>query len=146
MTIMAGLNTSAVASSASMDEPILGAHRVWHRFKVDRGGADLLPLASPLVQRVVAVREVPTRGQIQTHDAIVGLQQRRVHGKVSGLPLYGWTLTPLFRVQVERCERPLLAQPLDFVYNLASSVVPLSWNALCVLVCQRGTKRRHDSL
>ena len=47
--------------------------------EVDGGGRNLLAIGG-----VVAVGQVPATGQVQTHDAVMGLQQRCVHGKVGG--------------------------------------------------------------
>jgi hypothetical protein len=58
---------------------------------------------------LVAMAEVTAVGQVQAHDAVVGVQQRCVHLEVGGRA--GQRLhvhAPLLRIQPERLERPLL--------------------------------------
>ena len=45
--------------------------------EVDGGGRNLLAIGG-----VVAVRQVPAAGQVQAHDAVVRVQQRRVHREI----------------------------------------------------------------
>lgn len=105
--------------------------------------------------------QMTTTGQVQTHDAVVGLKQGCVDSKVcraasqqassnrgtmygchvkvcqilpAGVRLYVYS--PALRVQVEGLQSPSLAEVLDLVDVVVASIVPRSWLALGVLVCE----------
>ena len=114
-------------------------HPVGQRLEVDGGGRDLLP------GRVVAVCQVATAGQVQTHHAGMWRQQRRVDSKVRRAPGVGLHVhAPGLLIQVEGLQGPLLAQVLHLVDDLVAAVVAGSWLTLRVLVGQRGTQALHD--
>lgn len=80
-----GAQDGAGQTVRCMHESTASAYRrielVGQRLEEDGGGGDLLAAGG-----VVAVRQVPAAGQVQPHDAVVGLQQRRVDREV------GWTV------------------------------------------------------
>ena len=55
----------------------LGVQLVGQGLEIDGGGRDLLATGG-----VVAVGEVTTRGQVESHHAVVGVQEGGVHGEV----------------------------------------------------------------
>lgn len=66
-----------------------------------------------------------TIGQVQPHQAVVGLQQGCVGCKVGRRPRVGLNVNaPAGRIQVERLQSPLLAQQLDLVHHLGPPIVP----------------------
>jgi len=70
----------------------------------------------------------PTR-QVQTHEAIVGLQQRRERSKVGGGPTVGLHVyPPLVRRQAKELQGPGFAQKLQLVHVLVAPVVPRPWS------------------
>lgn len=64
-------------------------------------------------------------GQVQAHDAVVRLQDGRVGCKVGGGARVRLDVdAPQVGVQAEGAESPFLAQQLDLVDDLCTSVVP----------------------
>ncbi|GIX66029.1 uncharacterized protein BcabD6B2_54650 [Babesia caballi] len=115
-------------------------HVVQQRREQDGRGGDL-PLA-----HVEAVRQVPARGQAQTHDLVVRLEQAHVHLHVGRRP--GERLhvdAPLLLAEVEGLQRALHAQRLHLVNHLAAAVVPAAGVPLGVLVGEHGTEGLHGS-
>lgn len=50
-----------------------------------------------------------TVGEVQAHDTVVWLQQRRIHGKIGGRPRVRLHVhAPLLRVQPKQRQRPRL--------------------------------------
>ena len=100
---------------------------------------DLLPASG-----VIPVRQVPTTRQIQPHDAIMRIQQPRIHRKVRRTPRIRLHIhPPLTRIQTIGVQRPLLAQQLDLVDHLVATVVPRVGLPLRVLVGQARPQRFH---
>lgn len=63
-------------------------------------------------------------GQVEAHDAVVGLQQARVDGEVGGRAREGLHVdAPLSGVELEGFERTLLAEVLALVYELVAGIV-----------------------
>jgi len=80
-----------------VDESGGGIHLVRQTLKVNGGGRDLLPTGG-----VVAVCEVATGGEIQTHDAIVGLEHSGVGGEVGRRTRVGLNVdAPLGGIEME---------------------------------------------
>jgi len=95
------------------------------RLEVDGGSRD------PLLGSVEPVGQVATVRQVKAHDTVVGLEERSVHGEVGGrarvrLNVYA----PLLLIQVERSESTILAEALDLVHVLVSTIVPCAGLAL----------------
>lgn len=77
-----------------------------------------------LVVSVEAVSEVSTAREVESHDAVVGIQKRGIDGKIrrrAGVRLY--VDTPFFRVQAIRSKSALLAHDLHLVDDLISTIV-----------------------
>ena len=68
---------SAVSQTRVSIVVYLRVELVWQGLKVDGGGRDLLAICC-----VVAMCQVATAGQIQTHDSVVWVEQSGVHRKV----------------------------------------------------------------
>mmetsp|Transcript_71897 Transcript_71897/g.120583 ORF Transcript_71897/g.120583 Transcript_71897/m.120583 type:complete len:278 (-) Transcript_71897:232-1065(-) len=101
-----------------VDVPIL-IHVVRQRLKVDGGCRDLLPGSS-----VIPVRQMSTVRQVKTHDTVVRVQktsENRKVGRTSGVWLN--IDSPLLRVQAVCGQRTLLAQVLDLIDELVSTIV-----------------------
>jgi len=65
-----------------------------------------------------------TRGEVETHDTIVGLQQRCVHFEICRGARVGLGVdTPFVIVEAEGCHHTLLAQNLDLVDDVIAAVV-----------------------
>mmetsp|Transcript_3675 Transcript_3675/g.11435 ORF Transcript_3675/g.11435 Transcript_3675/m.11435 type:complete len:539 (-) Transcript_3675:171-1787(-) len=121
-----------------VEQPSLVAHVVGQRLEVDRRRRDAL------LGRVVAVRQVAARREREAHDAVVRLEQRRVHGKVGRAARIGLHVdAPLLRVDVEYLERALHAEQLHLVDELVAAVVAVARHALGVLVRHARTERVH---
>jgi hypothetical protein len=64
-------------------------------------------------------------GQVQAHDAVVGLQQRGVHGKVGGGAAQGLHVdAPLLGGQAKQVQGAALTQQLRLVNVLIAAIVP----------------------
>lgn len=88
-----------------------------------------------------------TRRKIQTHDAVVGSQKSRVHGKVGRRSRVRLHIhAPLVGVQTVSLEGTSLAQNLNLVNVLVATVVTLARVALSVLVGESRAKALHHSL
>ena len=75
-------------------------------------------------KRVVNYSLAPV-GQVQAHDAVVGVEDGGVGGKVGGRAGVGLDVhPPQGRVQTEGLQGSLLAQQFNLVHHLRSSVVP----------------------
>lgn len=76
-----------------------------------------------------------TAREIQTHQTLVGLQDRIVGREVrrgSGVGLH--VHTPFLLVQVEGLQSTVLAESLQFIDHFRSSVVTMPRDSLAVLV------------
>merc|ERR1712010_331452 len=114
---------------------------VGHGLVVDAHGGDLLLVGLVAVAEVAAVRKV------ERHDAVVGLEERAVDVEVRGGSGEGLDVdAPLFGVQPEGLEGPLLAEALGHIDELVSAVVPRAGVALRVLVGHDGSEGLHDGL
>mmetsp|Transcript_45492 Transcript_45492/g.75849 ORF Transcript_45492/g.75849 Transcript_45492/m.75849 type:complete len:303 (+) Transcript_45492:838-1746(+) len=114
---------------------------VRHGLEEDRGRRDALLIGLEAVGEMAAVRKV------QSHDAVVRLQQTGVDGEVGGAAGQGLHVhAPLLRVQAKRSKRAALAQALNLVDVLVATVVTLSGKALRVFVGEAGPERFHHRL
>ena len=92
---------------------------VRQRLEEDRRRRDLLA-----VSRVVPVGQVAARRQVEAHDAVVRVEQRGVDREVGRGARVGLHVdAPGARVEVEGAQRALLAEELEAVDVLVSSVV-----------------------
>eukprot|EP00754_Rhynchopus_humris_P025725 Rhum_TRINITY_DN14962_c0_g1::Rhum_TRINITY_DN14962_c0_g1_i1::g.130528::m.130528 len=113
-------------------------HLVRERLEVDRRRRDLL------LRRVVAVRQVATAREVQAHDAVVRLEERRVHAEVGRRARVRLHVhAPLAVVRLEHLQATLLRQLLDLVDELVAAVVPVADLALRVLVRQARAHALH---
>ena len=65
--------------------------------------------------------------QIESHDSIMWLQQRRVDSEVSGASRVRLHVdSPALGVKSEQLERPLLTQRLHLVNDLGAAIVPVN--------------------
>ena len=91
---------------------------VWHGVEVNGRGGNLLGVGLETVRQVTAVR------QVQTHDSVPWVQQRRVHLKVRRRTRQGLNVhSPLVWVQMKRLQRSLLAQTLRHIDPFVPSVI-----------------------
>jgi hypothetical protein len=113
-----------------VDIPSIERHLVGQALEVNRGRRDLLPSGG-----VVPMCEVAAGGEIQAHDAVVGLEHGRVGSEVGRRAGVGLHIdAPLGGVDVEGLEGARPAKVLDLVDELVASVVPVARQALGVLV------------
>ncbi len=116
-----------------------GVDLVRERLEVDGGGGDLLGGG------VEAVGEVTARGEIETHDAVVGLEETSVDLEVGGRSGVGLDVhTPLGGIQTKGLERARNAEVLNHVDVLVATIVTLAGVALGVLVREAGAKSLSD--
>jgi hypothetical protein len=81
------------------------------------------------------VSQVATRRQVQSHDAVMWLEQRSVDSKVSRRARVGLHIdSPLCWVAAVGLQSSVAAQVLNLVYNLVAAVVSCVWQALSVLL------------
>jgi hypothetical protein len=103
--------------------------------------ANLLPLGS-----LVAVAEMATVRQVQTHQPAVGRHDGLIHLEVGRAAAEALDVdTPLGTVDVEGLEGTLLAQKLDPVNVLVAAIVASAGVALGVLVGHGRAKGVEDS-
>jgi len=77
---------------------------------------------------------VPSTGQVQAHDTVVGAEERRVNSEVGGAARVGLDVhAPPFRVQTVGLQGPVAAQVLDLVHHLVTTVVAGAGEAFGVL-------------
>eukprot|EP00630_Chrysocystis_fragilis_P007340 CAMPEP_0197394282 /NCGR_PEP_ID=MMETSP1165-20131217/4790_1 /TAXON_ID=284809 /ORGANISM="Chrysocystis fragilis, Strain CCMP3189" /LENGTH=540 /DNA_ID=CAMNT_0042919969 /DNA_START=357 /DNA_END=1978 /DNA_ORIENTATION=- len=127
-----------------VDQAGLRVDLVRQRLEVDGGRRDGLAVHRALVERVKAVRQVAARGQVQAHDPVVRLQQRRVDGEVRGRAGVRLDVAaPLSVAQAVRLEGARLAEVLDLVDDFVSAVVSLPRQPLRVLVRQARPEAVH---
>eukprot|EP00760_Papus_ankaliazontas_P029894 PhM_4_TR4514/c0_g1_i1/m.58683 len=92
---------------------------------------------------VEAVREVAAVGEVEAHQAVVWVQQRRVRGEVGGRAAVGLDVDgPGVLLEAEGLERAVAAEVLHLVHDLVAAVVPLAGVALGVLVRADGAEAR----
>ncbi len=124
-----------------VDNASLLVQAVREGLEEDRHSRDLLGVGLVAVTEVAAVRKV------QSHDAVVGLQDGSVGLEVGGRA--GQRLhvhAPLSRVQVESIQSALLAERLGLVDVLIAAIVSGAGIALTVLVTHDGTQGVEDTL
>ena len=95
----------------------------------------------------MSVGQVTTVCEGKTHDSIAGLQKGSEDGHVSrrtGQRLH--VDVPLFSVEAVGLEGSLLAQELDLVDVLISTVEALAGVSFGILVAKAGAHSLHDSL
>ena len=91
---------------------------VWHGVEVNGRGGNLLGVGLETVRQVTAVR------QVQTHDSVPWVQQRRVHLEVRRRTRQGLHVhSPLVWVQMKRLQRSLLAQTLRHIDPFVPAVI-----------------------
>lgn len=127
--------------SVEIDETGGGADLVGHGLEVDGGGRDLL------LGGLVAVGQVATGGEVETHDAVLGLDHGSQGSKVSGGSRVGLDVdTPLLGGETEGVKGTLAAEVLDLIDVLVATVVTGTGETLGVLVGQGGSVGLHDGL
>mmetsp|Transcript_23343 Transcript_23343/g.52648 ORF Transcript_23343/g.52648 Transcript_23343/m.52648 type:complete len:256 (-) Transcript_23343:303-1070(-) len=125
--------------SRVVHQPRLEVHAVGQGLEVDGRRAHLALVV------VVAVREVPPRGEVEPHEAVVRLQEGRVRGEVGRRAAVRLHVhTPLRRVQPEGLEGPPLAKQLQLIHELVPAVVTGAGLALGVLVGHDGAEGLQD--
>jgi hypothetical protein len=131
----AGLEQVGVAGETLVVEDTgLGYYLVRERLEVDGRSGDLL------LGGVVTVGEVTTVREAETHDTVLGVDERGERGKVgSGTRVRLDVDTPDGRVEVEGLERALTAEVLENVNVLVTTVVAGTGETLGVLVGEDGT-------
>mmetsp|Transcript_3376 Transcript_3376/g.10447 ORF Transcript_3376/g.10447 Transcript_3376/m.10447 type:complete len:478 (+) Transcript_3376:332-1765(+) len=124
-----------------VDDPGRLVESVRHGLEKNRRCRDLLR------RRLISVREVAAVRQVQRHDPLVRLQQRRVHLEVRRRPRERLDVdAPLLGVERERLQSAPLAQFLHRVDVLVPAVVPRPRVALRVLVRQHRPQRVEHGL
>ncbi|ETV97106.1 hypothetical protein H310_09915 [Aphanomyces invadans] len=128
-----------------VDQSSFGVHTVGQTFKVHRRGRHGLAGVFSLAVRVEPMGQMATTGQVQTHDAVVGTKQRRVHSKVGGRPRVWLDVhAPFLRVQAVCLQCTVLAELFDLVNHFVPAVVALVYVAFGVLVGQARSQAVHD--
>mmetsp|Transcript_15531 Transcript_15531/g.40247 ORF Transcript_15531/g.40247 Transcript_15531/m.40247 type:complete len:206 (+) Transcript_15531:776-1393(+) len=126
-----------------VDESRVGVHPIRQRLKVHRCRRDRLD-TSVREPGVVAVCEVASVGEVETHDAVVWLEEPSEDCHVGGRSRQRLHVDPpLIRREPERFERAVLAQLLDLVDVNVSTVIPRPNFALGVLVGEAGAHHLH---
>lgn len=114
---------------------------VGHGLEVDRGGRDLL------LGGLVTVGQVSTGGEVETHDAVLGLDHGGQGSEVGSRSRVRLDVdTPLLSRETEGLEGTLAAEVLDLVDVLVTTVVTGTGETLRVLVGQGGAVGLHDGL
>lgn len=117
-----------------------GVDLVGEALEVDGGGGDLLPPGG-----VVAVGEVAAGGEVEAHDAVVGLEDGGVGGEVGGGAGVGLDVdAPGGGVEAVGLEGAGAAEVLDLVDVLVAAVVAVAGHALGVLVGEGGAQGLDD--
>ena len=110
--------------------PRLRIHLVRQALEVDRGGADLLPAGG-----VVAVGEVAAGGEIEAHDAVVGVEDGGVGGEIGRGAAVGLDIdAPFGRVEAVGDQGAGLGEVFDLVDEFVAAVVAVAGHALGVFV------------
>lgn len=123
-----------------VEETSLGVDLVRERLEVDGRGRDLL------LGGVVTVSQVTTRGETETHDSVLGLEQSGKGSKVgSGSRVWLDVATPDLGVEVEGLESSVSAEVLELVDVLVTTVVSCAWETFRVLVGEHGAVGFHNS-
>lgn len=93
------------------------------------------------------MRQVPTVGQVETHQTVADLHDRGVSVQVGRGTAQGLHIDPpLLRVKAIQVQGTGLAQRLSFIDELVTTVVPLAGVALGVLVLHLRAQQVHDGL
>ena len=124
-----------------VDEASLLHEAVRKRLEVSAHSANFF------VGRLVAVRQMSTARQIQRHDAILWLKDRRVRLEVGrGTRERLHVHAPLLRVEVKGLKGPRLAQRLDLVDVLITAVIASTWVSLTIFVRHHRAEGVEDRL
>lgn len=127
--------------SVEIDETGGDVDLVGHGLEVDGGGRDLL------LGSLVAVGQVTTGGEVETHDAVLGLDHGGQGSKVGGGSRVRLDVdTPLLGRETEGLKGTLAAEVLDHINVLVATVVTGTRETLRVLVGQGGSVGLHDGL
>ena len=131
------VDMARVGRKADHDElrPVL-AGDLGHRVVVEQLGLAVHTVGDDVVQlagkrQPMAVRQMPTVGQIHPHDRVAGLQGGEVHAHVglrAAVRLY------IGMIGAEQRFGSLDRQVLGPIHELTAAVVPLAWVALGVFV------------
>ena len=124
----------------------LGVHVVGESLEEDGGSGQSLALLELGAVDVVTVGEVTSRGQSQTHNTATRAEKTGVDGEVGGRSRVGLDVhSPLGGVEVVSLESTLLAELLNLVNELVTSVVTVSGVTLRILVGEARSQAFHDS-
>mmetsp|Transcript_18526 Transcript_18526/g.33684 ORF Transcript_18526/g.33684 Transcript_18526/m.33684 type:complete len:256 (-) Transcript_18526:42-809(-) len=117
----------------------LGVQLVRKGLEKDGGSRNLLR------RGVVAVGQMATMGKVQTHDAVMGLEESSVDAEIGGASRIRLDVdTPLLVAHTESFKGSLLAKKLNFVNVLVTTVVTGIRLALRVLVGKATTQALND--
>lgn len=117
-----------------------GANLIGQALEVNGSGGDLLA-----TRGVVAVGEVATGGQVEAHDAVVGVEESGVGSEVGRGAGVGLNVdAPLGGVAVEGLHGAGAAEVLDLVDVLIATVVAVAGHALGVLVSEGAAEGLDD--
>lgn len=127
-------------SSAKSMSPVSGCTRYGNDSKVDWCGTDLLPGS------VISMGQMTSTWQIQPHDSGMRRQKGCINRKVCWTARVGLHIhTPIFFIKVESFQCTILTEIFHLVNDFISSIVPVSWLSLRILVGQRRAQAFHDS-
>lgn len=132
---------SVLLEAVEINETGGGIDLVGHGLEVDRGGGDLL------LGGLVTVGQVSTGREVETHDAVLGLDHGGQGSEVGGRSRVRLDVdTPLLGGETKGLEGTLAAEVLDLVDVLVTTVVTGTGETLGVLVGQGGAVGLHDGL
>ncbi len=118
---------------------------VGQTLKVDGGGGDGLARLLLLGVGVEAVCQVSAGGEVEAHDAVVWAEEGCVDCEVGWGARVGLDVdAPLVGGEAVGLDGALLAEDLDLVDYLVSSVVAGVWETLGVFVGEGGAEALHD--
>lgn len=127
--------TSSLLELVVVDDAGLDVHPVGHGLEVCGDGRDLLGRSLVTVTQVTTVREIKAhQSSVDRSKSLVDLQVGRAATQALNVD------TPLGRVKVEGLQCTVLAEDLDLVNVLVSTVVPSTGKALGVLVGHGGAE------
>lgn len=96
---------------------------------------------------LMSMSQMTAMWKSEAHDSVTRLQQSGVHLEVSWRARERLHVdVPLFLRELESRTGSVLADALDLVDKLVSSVISVSWSAFGILVCQARSKSLHHRL
>lgn len=112
-----------------VDQPRLLVQAVWKSLEVFRNGRDLLR------RRLITVGQMPTVGQVETHNPIMNIENSGIRIQVGGRARERLDIdAPFCRVQTKRLQCSVLAQYLGLVDELVATVVSCTWVTFGIFV------------